>query len=236
MRGGGYQIVVRPSAFASVAGAFLARKLAAAGGGGPVSLALSGGGTPGPVYQALAASPHPDWERTDIFFADERAVAPDHPASNYRLAREMLLERAGIPAERVHPMFPDEPAGDDEALERAARAYEDLLPPRLDILILGLGEDGHTASLFPGSEALSETRRRVVPAVGPTEPRRRLTITPAVIQAARLVVVLARGPGKREAVRRALQMPGGTVRDTPGRLALHGIWILDREAAPAVRP
>jgi len=183
------------------------------------------------VYEALASSPYPDWDRTDVFFADERAVAPDDPASNYRLARETLLERAGIPGERVYPMFSREPAGDHEALERAALAYEDVLPPRLDVLILGLGEDGHTASLFPGADTLSETRRRVVPAIGPTEPRRRLTITPGVIHAARLVVVLARGSRKREAVRRALEMQTGTVQDTPGLLARHGIWILDFEAA-----
>jgi len=130
-------------------------------------------------------------------------------------------------------MFTHEPAEDDEALAHAARAYEEILPPRLDVLILGLGEDGHTASLFPGSEALSEARRRVVPALGPSEPRRRLTITPAVIQAARLVVVLARGARKREAVWKALDAPGGSVGDTPGRLARHGIWILDSEAAAA---
>ena len=196
-----------------------------------MSLALSGGHTPGPVYEELASSPDPHWDRTDVFFADERAVGPEDPASNYRLARETLLDRVDIPPEQVHPMFAEAPGRNREALASAALAYEDVLPPRLDVLILGLGEDGHTASLFPGSDALSEVRRRVVPAIGPTEPRHRLTITPAVIHAARLVVILVRGPEKREAVRRALDAADGTVRDTPGRLARHGIWILDSEAA-----
>lgn len=229
--GAGYQIVVRPEGFASAAAAFLGRKLKAIAPDETMSVALSGGTTPGPVYEALARSPHPRWQRLDIWFADERAVAPDDPESNYRLVRETLVDRVPISRERVHRM----PADRDD-LEEAALEYERAFPARLDILVLGLGTDGHTASLFPGDPAVDEWERRVVAVDAPVEPRPRLTITPRVIAEARLIVVLARGDYKITAVRRALAS-SGTPQDCPGRLARRGVWILDTEAVGGlVRP
>ena len=189
------------------------------------------------MYRLLAVSSLPAWERTTVYFADDRAVPRDHPESNYRLVRETLLERAGIPGDRVHPMIPErwdapleeaDPASALERLDPIARAYADALPPRLDLILLGLGRDGHTASLFPGAAALDERERRVLAVEGPTAPRFRLTITPPEIARARLVVVLVRGREKREALRKSAT-PGSAV-DVPGRLANRGIWLVDRDA------
>lgn len=238
--GGGYQIIARPGSFAATAAAFLARQIAALAARDSVSIALSGGRTPGPIYELLAGSPLVPWEQVSVYFADERAVPRDDPRSNYRLVQETLLERGSLPDARVHPMIPgtfsgsETPAGENPAftqkLDRLARAYEETLPPRLDLVVLGLGDDGHTASLFPGSAALDERQRRVLAVVGPSEPRHRLTITSPVIEAARLVVVLVRGPSKTRALRQALQR--GPASEVPGRLARSGIWLIGSDALP----
>jgi 6-phosphogluconolactonase len=170
-----------------------------------------------------------------VYFADERAVPRDDPASNYRLVRETLLNAAPIPTENVHPMMPLDfdpatlvgPEG-GSALGEIARSCEKVLPDRFDVVVLGLGEDGHTASLFPGSPALQETERRVMPVEGPTEPRLRLTITPPVIAAARLLVVLVSGASKAPALRAALR--DGSPGEVPGRLARAGIWLIGSDS------
>jgi 6-phosphogluconolactonase len=143
------------------------------------------------------------------------------------MAREALIAPARIPAENVHRMEAD--AAD---LDQAAARYAALLPPALDVLILGVGPDGHTASLFPGSPALEEKTRLVVPVRAPKPPERRLTITPPVMAAARRIVVLAAGSDKAGAVRRALQ-GGEPPEQVPARLARDGVWFLDRAAAGA---
>ena len=218
----------RPSAFPTVAAAVLADRLlelCSEPAATHVSLALSGGSTPGPVYGSLARAGGVRWERVRIYFADERAVPPTEKASNYYLVRRCLLE-----------VLPTAPAAvcrmeaDDSDLEQAAARYEASLPEALDLLILGIGRDGHTASLFPGSPLLGETARRVAVARSPIPPSPRLTITPPVIRAARSVYVLAHGADKSRRVRQALQ---GAVHesDCPARLARGRTWILDEEAA-----
>jgi 6-phosphogluconolactonase len=192
---------------------------------GACALALAGGRTPEPVYRLLAATPNLDWSRVDVFFGDERAVPPDDPESNYGMVRASLLSRVPVPEDRVHRMEAERPDRD-----AAARAYDQALPPALDLLVLGVGPDGHTASLFPGSAALDERRRRVVPVTGPPPPAARLTITPPVIAAARRVVVLAAGADKAAAVARALEGPRSP-KDTPAQLARRADWFLDRAAA-----
>ena len=192
------------------------------------ALALAGGGTPRPVYEALAERPLEDpvpWDRVQVFFGDERAVPPDNPESNFRMASEALLQRVPIPGPNVHRMEAE--AVDADA---AAARYAGLLPQALDVLVLGVGADGHTASLFPGSPALRERSRRVVPATSPKPPQRRLTITPPVIAAARRIVVLAAGSDKAGPVARALKA-AGTPDEVPARLARDGVWFLDRAAA-----
>ncbi|MFL5402074.1 MAG: 6-phosphogluconolactonase [Gemmatimonadales bacterium] len=170
------------------------------------ALALAGGRTPEPIYRELALGSNIDWQQVNVFFGDERAVPPDHPDSNYRMVHLALLSRVPIPSGQVHRMEAERP--DREA---AAQEYERALPPRLDILLLGMGPDGHTASLFPGSAALDERHRLVVPVVGPKPPAERLTITPPVIAAARKVAVIATGEDKAGMVARAIEGPDGKI-------------------------
>lgn len=195
---------------------------------GSGSIALAGGNTPRPVYQRLAGLPVP-WNHLSVFFSDERSVPPGDPLSNYRMAIEMLLSFVPIPPERIHRMEAER--GDREV---AARDYEALLPDPLDLLLLGMGADGHTASLFPHSEALEESGRRVVPARAP-EGAARLTITPAVIRSARRVLMLVEGAEKATMVARALEGPDDS-RSVPAQLARHGTWMLDRAAAAELTP
>jgi 6-phosphogluconolactonase len=192
------------------------------------SLSLAGGTTPREVYEALTRENVP-WERVHIYFGDERCVAPDHPDSNYRMAKESLLDRVPIPPENVHR--PRAEMGDRDA---AARAYEEELPDILDVMVLGIGEDGHTASLFPSSPALAEETRRYLPVTGPKPPPERLTVTPVVIAAATAVIVLAKGEGKAAAVARALEGDWDPT-TTPAQLARKGYWVLDTAAAGALR-
>jgi 6-phosphogluconolactonase len=190
------------------------------------SLALSGGTTPRPVYRRLPAElPEQEWSRVEVYFADERCVPPDDPASNYRMARETLLDLLPVPPARVYRM-----EGERADRDAAARAYEAHLPPRLDLLVLGLGEDGHIASLFPESSSLAESHRRVLAVTAPKPPPERLTITPPVVQAARLTIGLVSGAGKAEALAGVMDGPDGPDR-TPGRLARGGLWIVDTAAA-----
>lgn len=191
---------------------------------GRAAFALAGGTTPKAAYEALAGLPL-DWSKIEIFFGDERCVPADHPDSNYRMAKAALFDRIDIPPDRVHRM-----QGELADRDAAAQSYEALLPERLDVVVLGIGEDAHTASLFPGAAALNETARLVLPVTGPKPPPERLSFTPPVLRAARLLVVLASGAGKADAVERAFA-PELDVVSTPIQLAREGVWFLDRAAA-----
>ncbi len=192
---------------------------------GSCALGLAGGRTPQPVYRQLASRSSIDWKRVDVFFGDERAVPPDHPDSNYLMVRLALLSRVPIPSGNTHRMEAER--ADRDA---AAREYERSLPPRLDLLVLGMGPDGHTASLFPGSAALDARDRLVVPVLGTQPPAERLTITPPVIEAARKVAVIATGKDKALMVARAIEGPPAP-RVVPVQLARRGVWFLDPAAA-----
>ncbi|GHG67006.1 6-phosphogluconolactonase [Comamonas sp. JC664] len=185
------------------------------------SLALSGGSTPGPAYRALATRVLP-WERVDIYFVDERFVPPDHAESNYRLVEDTLLRPLQLAPSQVFRM-----EGEREDRDDAARDYAARLPAVLDVVLLGMGDDGHTASLFPGHAALEEHEQRVLAVVGPKPPPWRLTLTLPVLQAARQVLTLVSGAGKRDTVRRALagdsSLPVARVTNTE--------WMLDPAAA-----
>lgn len=196
---------------------------------GGCALALAGGNTPRRCYERLPALPGVPWDRVDFFFGDERAVPRDSPDSNYRMAWETLLSKVRVRPERLHRM---EVERDD--LGQIAREYEALLPPALDILILGIGPDGHTASLFPHSPALAEQDRLVMAVTGGEPLVQRLTITPPVIARAARILVMATGSAKADAVARALE-GGDDPAATPAQLARRGTWILDREAAAALR-
>jgi len=203
------------------------------------AIALSGGNTPRDAYVALARAPGIDWSRVDVFWVDERAVPPTDDRSNYRWAKATLIDGARIDPARVHRM----PA-DQSDLEAAARAYEAEIRagvatgpggvPSFDALVLGVGDDGHTASLFPGASTVDVQDRWViaVPALGAREAR--LTITRPVIQHAAHVFVLVVGSAKRDALERAWS-PEGDLHATPSRLiaGCHGdvTWIVDEAAA-----
>ncbi len=188
-------------------------------------VALAGGETPRVMYERLSVRDDVQFSKLHIWFGDERCVPPDHADSNYRMVRESLLERTPIPSANVHRMLAEK--GDVEA---SADAYATALPPELDLIILGMGEDGHTASLFPGSVALKEQPRRVLPVVGPGAPPNRLTVSPEVIKAARQRLVLVTGENKADMVARVLAGPVD-VNARPVSLAREGTWIVDKAAA-----
>jgi 6-phosphogluconolactonase len=195
---------------------------------GRFTLALAGGRTPRPAYDVLGSPEYAErfpWMETEFFFGDERAVPLDHEESNYRLVRETLLRSRPDALGRVFRMPADAPDR-DEAAERYGRR----LPDPLDLVLLGMGEDGHTASLFPGSPALDERERRVVVVTAPKPPPERMTITPPVLQRARQILVLVSGVEKAPVLARAL---GGAFdpKALPAQLARHGTWIVDSGAA-----
>jgi 6-phosphogluconolactonase len=224
--------VVASSRFAEAAAELIATRLRQTPRpGGLCALALTGGRTVRPVYEHLAGSPGGSipWHTVAVYFGDERAVPPDHPDSNFRLAHEALLSRIPVAPARIHRM-----EAEREDLETAARDYERILPATLDLLLLSVGSDGHIASLFPGAPAIGERIRRVVPAAGGEPKVARLTITPRVIRESVEVLVLAAGAAKRDAVTRALEGPPDPLQ-CPAQLVRHATWILDREAAAGLR-
>jgi 6-phosphogluconolactonase len=205
---------------------------------GRCSLVLSGGNTPRVLYTLLASEFRHQipWARAHVFWGDERYVSPDDPESNYRMAKETLLDRVPCPAGNVHPMPTDFPSADAAArdYERTLRNYFGTDWPNFDLILLGLGEEGHTASLFPGSLALGERTRWVVAVETPADPPRRLTLTlPALTRAASIYVLVA-GSKKASALHHVLAgaadpntYPAAGLRFTAGTLT----WWVDREAA-----
>ena len=190
---------------------------------------LAGGTTPRGMHRILGRDPLRSkipWQATHLYWGDERCVPVHSPKSNYGLAREDLLRHIDIPENHVHPMpFGMEP-------ESAAARYEEELPLVLDLLFLGLGKDGHTASLFPGHDALKEQKRGVVAVKGGDPMMERLTLTLPAINRARQVVFLVGGREKSIAVQTVLEdsqplLPAARVRPADGSLS----WILDKEAA-----
>jgi len=179
---------------------------------GVAHIALSGGSTPAPAYERLAAEPS-DWIDVEVWFADERCVGPEDPQSNYRLAAETLLEPAAIPPERVHRMEGE--LGPEEGARRYALALRERLSggghdlPVLDLVVLGIGPDGHIASLFPGAATLDEGERALCLGVrdSPKPPPERITLSLAVLRAARRCLLLATGASKADAVSAMLAGP-----------------------------
>jgi len=164
------------------------------------------------------------WDRLEIFFGDERAVPPADPGSNYGMAKASLLDRVPIPPERVHRM-----RAEAESRAEAAREYAGMLPETLDLVLLGIGTDGHTASLFPGADALY-LDNLMAPAIAPYAPYGRLTLTPEVLRGAHRLVVLATGEDKAGPVAQALTGPWNPA-ECPAQLARRGTWLLDAAAA-----
>jgi len=206
---------------------------------GRFAVALSGGRTPAKLYALWAQQRYrvqTPWDRVHLFWGDERYVPHDDPQSNYRMTRETLIAQVPIPVDNVHPMPTELPQP-----ERAAEVYEKELreffgsaPPAFDVQLLGIGVEGHTASLFPGSPVLEETRRWVAAVEVPANPARRLTLTPAVLNSGRNTFFLVAGTDKREIVKALRTQPETTPSRYPaGRIGLAGrtLWFLDQAAA-----
>jgi 6-phosphogluconolactonase len=185
---------------------------------GARSLVLAGGTTPQRCYELLSRM-EVTWGRVSILFGDERCVPPDHPDSNYRMAREALLDRVA-PA-TIYRM-PAE-LGPDEGAALYAHVVAAVAP--LDVVVLGVGEDGHTASLFPGHPALKASGLAVGIRDSPKPPPQRVTLTLTALQAARRVIILATGAGKADAVARAKRQ------EVPSGMIAGARWLIDRAAA-----
>jgi 6-phosphogluconolactonase len=182
---------------------------------GVAHLALSGGTTPGRTYELLTVALE-DWEAVEIWFADERCVPPEDAQSNYRLAAETLLRPATIDPAQVHRMEGE--LGAEEGAQRYAQALSDRVPgkdadpptpPVLDLIVLGIGPDGHVASLFPGAPALDAGEQAICLPIhdSPKPPPERITLSLAVLRAARRCLLLATGAGKADAISAALAEP-----------------------------
>ena len=232
---------VLPSATAladAVAGRFIAAAGDAIDSRGQFVVALSGGSTPRDTYRRLGSEALVSrvmWSRVQVLWGDERCVPPHHAESNYRMARETLLDRVPIPAANVHRIH-----GEDDPVA-AARVYEATLRAllRIDLVLLGLGEDGHTASLFPGSATVHEQTRWVMAARVSAASMWRITLTPAVINAAAEVLFLVSGGAKAGILRRVLEGPR-----RPQELPAQAIapsngcvrWYVDAAAAADLTP
>jgi 6-phosphogluconolactonase len=208
------------------------------------SVALAGGSTPRGLYRLLATDARyrdaVAWARVELFWGDERHVPPDHPDSNYGMAAAELLAHVPIHPARVHRI-----QGEHPDVHAAAAAYEqdirrtiptDGVVPQLDLVLLGLGADGHTASLFPGTAAVRERDRLVVAHYVEAVQAERITMTLPLLNAARHVLFVVTGSDKADAVRRVLDtgepLPAAAVRPTQGELT----WLVDRAAARDLSP
>lgn len=224
-------VVSSPERFVDEAAAEIAAaivdSIAARGG---CRIALAGGGTPKPIYEALAEREDVEWRRVRFFWGDERAVGPEHDASNYRMVRETLLDPIGATDDQAFRI-----RGEDDP-EQAASDYERRLGDApLDLVLLGMGGDGHTASLFPGDPGVDETERRVVVTTSPVEPTTRISLTFRAIDEAHRVVLLVAGGGKADRLAEIWQqiasgrrtLPAARIAPGPGRLQ----WRLDEPAA-----
>ena len=233
----------------AVARHIVARAAGAISATGRFTLALAGGSTPLDAYALLATDAlahRVEWGRVHVFWGDERCVPPDDPRSNYRMAKEVMLDRVPIPAHQIHRI-----RGEDDP-EKAAAEYERELRALLggeeralnevkglDLALLGLGEDGHTASLFPGQAAVHETARWVMAVYVPEMTMWRITLTPALLNTARHVTFVVSGANKALRLQQVLGgpftpgvLPAQAIRPLEGRLT----WMVDQAAAGRLRP
>ncbi|KJH71805.1 6-phosphogluconolactonase [Aliterella atlantica] len=206
---------------------------------GVCTIALSGGGTPKPLYEAIAQQKLP-WDKIHIFWGDERYVPADDPESNQLMARTAWLDRVDIPASNIHPMPTDkaDPAVAASKHERELQEFFQVAPgefPLFDIILLGIGDDGHTASLFPHTEALKVSDRLVT--VGNKDGQPRITFTYPLINQARYVMFVVAGASKKPALAEIFA-PNGDASTYPSRLIQPQgelWWLLDRAAGEDLR-
>ena len=210
------------------------------------SIALSGGSTPQRLFVRLAAEPYRsqvDWSSIRIFWGDEREVPPDHSESNFRMAKENLLDRVPIPADQIFRMEGERPAQEaavryEKVLQRAFSLKNKEGVPRFDLILLGMGSDGHTASLFPETSVLKETEQWVAAPRVEKFHAHRITLTPPVFNAAKRVLFVVGGSDKDKAAEAVLEgpfqpnrYPAQIVNPVQGDV----VWLLDREAASRLK-
>src|SRR5690242_2038108 len=207
----------------------------------PRSVALSGGSTPRVLYELLADPNEPfleqiAWAETHFFFSDERHVPPDHPDSNFRMVNEALFSRAPVPPQNIHRVLAENPNAEEVAADYEAdlrQSFGEAIPA-FDLVLLGLGEDGHTASLFPGSEVLHETKRWVAAPWVEKFKAYRITMTLPVLNNGKSVVFLVTGASKAEILRTVMSTdkkpdlyPAQAISPTNGAVS----WLVDEAAA-----
>lgn len=207
--------------------------------------ALAGGSTPRGLYQLLTSEPYRSqlsWEHLRVFWGDERTVPPDHHESNFRMAEEALLSHVPVPASQVFRIEGELPAGEAAArYEAVLREQFRLSPgeiPRFDLILLGMGPDGHTASLFPGTSVVAESRKLVAAPWVEKLHTHRVTVTPPVLNAAKHVVFLVSGHDKATALRAVLEGPSDPARYPAQVLnptAGHLMWLVNQDAAGLLR-
>lgn len=210
------------------------------------SVALAGGSTPRGLYRLLTGEPYRSqipWDHLRVFWGDERTVPPEHQESNFRMAEEALLSRVPIPSKQVFRIEGELPA------DEAAARYEAVLReqfrlslgevPRFDLVLLGMGPDGHTASLFPGTSAVAESHKLVTAPWVEKFHTRRVTLTPVVLNAAKQVIFLVSGQDKATALQSVLEgpfeparYPAQVINPTAGKL----VWLLNQDAADLLQP
>ncbi|HYM08008.1 MAG TPA: 6-phosphogluconolactonase [Terriglobales bacterium] len=226
--------------FEAAAAEFAAQATAAVLASGKFTVALSGGSTPKTLYSLLATKPGIPWDKICFFWGDERHVPPDHPESNYRMANQALLSKVPVRAENIFRIHSEEKDAAAAALqyEQTLKDFFHLSPgvfPRFDLIFLGVGPDGHTASLFPGTSALSEKQRLVVANWVPKFNTDRITFTFPVLNAAACVIFVMSGADKAPILHEVLEnagagLPSQKVRPANGKL----IWMVDEPAASAL--
>lgn len=228
------EILATPLDVAKAAAQIFAEKSSeAVAARGYFTVALSGGSTPKLLYQVLADrdKEHVPWMNVQFFWSDERHVPPDHPESNYRMANDAMLSHVPVSSENVHRVTSENPDAAHAAKEYEEEILKFVAGSRFDLILLGLGNDGHTASIFPDSEVLHETKRLVVAPFVEKLNTYRITMTLPLINHARTVMFLVTGAEKAEIVTEVLKgtgrYPAQEVRPINGEL----IWLLDREAA-----
>jgi 6-phosphogluconolactonase len=227
-----------PVAAAEACGAHILNLLGSAIGPGLATLAISGGSSPRPMFEFFARTPFP-WDRVHLFWVDERCVAPDHPQSNFKLANDTWLAPAKFPQPNIHRVRAELPAREaahayaDEIYNWFGRKVEEM--PRFDVIHLGMGPDGHTASLFPG-EPLIQDRRSLTATVNmPDTHQARVTLLPGVLEAARNTVMLVAGADKAQVLDAVLRGPYDPMK-YPAQLAGDkAFWFADK-AATALLP
>ena len=212
----------------AAAGEFIRLAREAIAARGRFMVVLSGGSTPRRLYELLAEHSFADWNKVEFFWGDERAVPPDHKDSNYRMAREAILDRLAVPEANIHRIEAERVtvARDYEAvIARAFGVEPGGEPPAFDLVLLGMGADGHTASLFPHTEALRETLRWVVQNVS----GRRITLTPRILNQAAHVIFLVAGAEKARVLAEVLEGPSDPER-LPAQLIRPATWFVDHAA------